>query len=146
MFPQCTSQAAPRPELASLPLTRMDQTPEEMTESRQLNQEGLRAVIQTPGSTQLIGGQVSRGGRAPASHTCPGPSKTLTFPRLPWATSPGEFTVTGYKQPEKWPRKEALSPAPAPGHAQRGHPRCSSPQGRTAGHLGEAVRTLLTRL
>lgn len=124
----------------------MDHAPEEMTESQQLSQEGLRAVIQMPGCTQLIGGQVSRGGRTPASHTCPGPSKALTLPRRPSAKSSGEFTVTGYRQPEKWPRKEALSRAPAPGHAQRGHPRCYSPQGRMAGHLGEAARTLLTHL
>lgn len=142
----------PHPEL-SLPLTRMTEAPEQ--DDRISATQTRSAAVSPPArgdpdarlrTAHPYRRTSLRGGRAPASHTCPGPSKALTFPRLPSAKSSGEFTVTGYRQLEKWPRKEALSPAPAPGHARSGHPSCHCPQGRTAKHLWEVVRTLLTHL
>lgn len=85
-----------------------------------------------PGSTQLIGGQVSRGERAPASHTCPGPSKALTLPWLPSAKSSGEFSyglratgeVAQKRGPQPctrpWPRPQGASSLfLSPGHEGR---------------------------
>ena len=69
-------------------LTRMPEAPQEMTESQKLSQTRLWGgpqllqLILTPGST-AHGRMSLRGRRAPASHTCPGPSKALTLPRLP---------------------------------------------------------------
>lgn len=128
----------------------MNEAPKEMTNSQQLSQEGLwkgprlLAVILMHGTRQLTRGQASEG----EEHLLLTPALAPQGTDLPLASLGQELCrVYGYGEPEKWPRKEALSPAPVVlGHAQRGHPSCYSPQGRTAGQLGEAVRTPFTHL
>lgn len=115
----------------------MTEAPEEMTDSQQLSQEGLRkgpqllVVILMHGTRQLTRGQVSEG----EEHLLLTPALAPQSTDPPLASHGQELCrVYGYGEPEKWPRKEALSPAPVvPGHTQRGHPSCYFLQGRTAG-------------
>lgn len=104
------SPYSPGSQLISQPLT--------MTQKLQMKGQNLsssqeRLLKEVP---MLEGAHQSpslRGSR-PVPHTCPGPRKAQSLGFQPSSQSSREFTVTGCRQPENWPRKEALQPCTCP--------------------------------
>ena len=120
-----------------------------MRESQKLSQTRLREGPQLLQVT-LIPGSTShrtslRGRKAPASHTCPGPSKALTLPWLPsqQPKAPSrEFIVTATGNRRSGPEKRPWAPHPPLATSKAGVLAVSLSQGRICRTPGGGERTL----